>query len=265
MTASRTNRKLHYLAQQICNRSIVRTEQSLTAIPSVEAMCFDLDDTLVQTTYFNDQSLNAVIKVLSDRHVSLGISEDEARKLVLQIKIQHGASYGKLFEELKAALAIDDEKVLTELTMAYDRFEDASLRLFSGAIELLKQLIQNRVKLCVVTNGDAYRQWKKMIATGIADLFDCVVISETAGVSKPDPRIFQTAISLLDSDPSETAFVGDRPDLDIKGARQAGMYTVRVLQGRAARLRAADVSEEADLNVDSIEHLREYLTWLSGA
>ncbi len=221
---------------------------------NLEAVFFDLDDTLVQTTYFNDQSLNVIIKVLNDRHSRLGLSRDEVQKIALNIKIRYGTSYGKLFDEFKTALAIEDEKILTELTIAFDRLRP-SLRLFPGVASLLKQLIQNHLKVCVVTQGVAFRQWKKMLVLGIADLLDGVVV----GVSKPNPRIFEVALNIVDSDRSRSAFIGDRPDLDIKGAKQTGMIAIRVLQGRAAGQRAADETERADFEIRAVQQLRQIL------
>lgn len=229
------------------------------SLQNVEAICFDLDDTLVQTTYFNDQSLSAVVKVLQDRRIAFGIPEAELRKLLLNIKIEYGTSYSKLFEEWGRGLGIQDEKVLTEAAVAYDKLEEASLRLFPGVTNLLRLLIGNRTKMGVVTNGDAFRQWKKLVVLGIADLFDAVVISEVAQVKKPDPKIYRIALDRLDAEPSKSVFIGDRPDLDVKGAKEGGMFTIRVLQGREAGRRPADESEVPDLELPSIEFVAPLL------
>ena len=82
-----------------------------------------------------------------------------------------------MLEELEKTLGISDEKTLTELVVAYEKFEHSSLRLFPGVTDLPKLLIRNKIKMGVVTNGDAFRQWKKLLVLGIADLFDFVAIS----------------------------------------------------------------------------------------
>lgn len=56
--------------------------------------------------------------------------------------------------------------------------------------------------------------------------FDAVIISGQIGWVKPSPKIFQTALRKLESKAKQTIFVGDDPDTDIKGARNAGMKTV---------------------------------------
>jgi putative hydrolase of the HAD superfamily len=61
-------------------------------------------------------------------------------------------------------------------------------------------------------------------------LFDAIVISEAAGVRKPDSRIFELTLGRLGLAPAEAIFVGDHPDTDpdtdIRGAQQAGIRAV---------------------------------------
>ena len=53
--------------------------------------------------------------------------------------------------------------------------------------------------------------------------FDLVVDSETARCYKPDPRIFRRACDLVSVPAGEAAMVGDTPETDVQGARQAGL------------------------------------------
>ena len=55
---------------------------------------------------------------------------------------------------------------------------------------------------------------------------DVVVISEVAGVRKPDPRIFATALTQLGVDPANAAYVGDNPEVDVIGAKRSGLLAV---------------------------------------
>src|SRR6185312_7611570 len=66
---------------------------------------------------------------------------------------------------------------------------------------------------------------------GVDKLFDTIVISETVGLFKPDPAIFKLGLSNLGVDASESIFVGDRPDNDVKPAKALGMRTIRFKRG----------------------------------
>jgi putative hydrolase of the HAD superfamily len=58
------------------------------------------------------------------------------------------------------------------------------------------------------------------------ELFDVIVFSAEEGVKKPDPEIYQRALSRLGVNPQEAAFVDDRLP-NILGARQLGMHAIQ--------------------------------------
>jgi putative hydrolase of the HAD superfamily len=53
-----------------------------------------------------------------------------------------------------------------------------------------------------------------------------VVDSGAVGVEKPDPRIFDFAIDLLDGEREDVWYVGDTPAFDVVGARRAGLRPI---------------------------------------
>ena len=101
----------------------------------------------------------------------------------------------------------------------------AHWRPVEGALELLESL-HGRVSTGVVTNNVASEQRQKIAACGFGPLLDAVVISEEAGVTKPDPRIFRLALDRLGSPAAETVMIGDAWETDIAGARAAGIRPV---------------------------------------
>jgi len=68
---------------------------------------------------------------------------------------------------------------------------------------------------------------------GIARFFEMWGVSEDLGLSKPDPRLFEHALSAAGSVPGRTAMVGDRLDYDMVPAGEAGIRTVWLLRGEA--------------------------------
>ena len=55
---------------------------------------------------------------------------------------------------------------------------------------------------------------------------DVVLISEREGVRKPDREIFARALRRLELQADESWYVGDHPDVDIRGAADAGLAAV---------------------------------------
>src|SRR5205807_9979839 len=63
---------------------------------------------------------------------------------------------------------------------------------------------------------------------GLFDYFEVTVFSNEFGVAKPDPSIFDHTLAALGGiAPSEALHVGDLEELDVEGARRAGVYSAR--------------------------------------
>ena len=91
--------------------------------------------------------------------------------------------------------------------------------------ESLARLRQAGLKLAVVSNSDG-RVEQALAAAGIRHYFDVVIDSALIGVEKPDPRIFHAALEALGVAPEEALYVGDLSDIDVLGARAAGLDAV---------------------------------------
>ena len=90
----------------------------------------------------------------------------------------------------------------------------------------LETLRRRSLKTGVITNGPTDWQSLKIEAMNIAHLFDAILISGIEGVEKPDSRIFARATERCGVTASESLFVGDHPEADIRGAQAAGLRPV---------------------------------------
>jgi FMN phosphatase YigB (HAD superfamily) len=64
------------------------------------------------------------------------------------------------------------------------------------------------------------------------EFFDVTVFSNEFGYAKPDPRIFVHTLGELGGIPSGQALhVGDLEELDVEGARRAGLHSARYVPG----------------------------------
>jgi len=98
--------------------------------------------------------------------------------------------------------------------------------LVDGAIEGLRQLRGRGIPIGVVTNGGERNQQRKLTNSGLAELLNTWIISESFGMKKPDPAIFLAAARQLGIEPKQSWFVGDHPVLDITGADACGFKTI---------------------------------------
>jgi putative hydrolase of the HAD superfamily len=104
------------------------------------------------------------------------------------------------------------------------------------------------VGLVVVSNWDVSLH-ERLAETGLRALVDGAVASAELGVAKPDPAIFHHALALVGADAAASWHVGDTPDVDVAGARAAGLHPVLVARDGdpAAALDVSDVPVVRDL------------------
>jgi putative hydrolase of the HAD superfamily len=147
--------------------------------------------------------------------------------------------YGTMLEEL--GLGADDD--LRDLL--YATFTDpANYALFDDVLAALDALEGHGLALGIVSNFEAWLE-DLLHTLGVRERFPVRVISGTAGVEKPDARIFEMALERIGLDAEEVAYVGDNPELDVEPARLLGMTPVLI--DRRDRFPSADCIRISDL------------------
>lgn len=73
-----------------------------------------------------------------------------------------------------------------------------------------------KYKLHIITNGFAEVQYKKLNNSGISDYFISVTNSEMASVKKPNPKIFEYALSKANANKQNSIMIGDCIDANVK-------------------------------------------------
>ena len=68
---------------------------------------------------------------------------------------------------------------------------------------------------------------------GVAARLDVAVFSSEVGRRKPDPVIFERALTALGVEPARALFVGDTLATDVAGAKAFGMHTCQAVWFRA--------------------------------
>jgi HAD superfamily hydrolase (TIGR01509 family) len=99
------------------------------------------------------------------------------------------------------------------------------VRPVAGTREMLDELRAAGLRLGVVSNADG-RVAGYLEAAGLADAFEFILDSAVVGIEKPDPRIFELAMEKLGVAPHEVVYVGDTYEVDVLGARAAGIEAV---------------------------------------
>lgn len=125
--------------------------------------------------------------------------------------------------------------------------------------EVIIELNRRGYRLGLISNTTSRYDSPHMLEElGVSDCFKTVVLSATFGRRKPDSSIFLEATRNLGVHPDRSAYVGDRLDRDVAGARQAGFaMTIIIQEPEDTLLEPTDASLTPD---HVIHHLTELLT-----
>jgi HAD superfamily hydrolase (TIGR01549 family) len=101
--------------------------------------------------------------------------------------------------------------------------------LYPDALPALDALRRADYRIAVIANQPAGRD-AELRALGVVP--DVMAMSASMGVAKPDPAFFARALELMGGPaPADVAYVGDRPDNDVRPAAAAGMRAVWLRRG----------------------------------
>jgi FMN phosphatase YigB (HAD superfamily) len=132
----------------------------------------------------------------------------------------------KLFSQLRARRRLGEST--QSLITAYERDYPGFIHPDPDVSEALVRLRAHRWRIAIVTNGLAMQR-TKIARAALVDLVDACCISAEVGAWKPDPRIFEHALTVCGGDGGvlDTAWmVGDSAEHDIAGAHAMGLRTV---------------------------------------
>jgi putative hydrolase of the HAD superfamily len=123
---------------------------------------------------------------------------------------------------------IGDEKLAHQMGAAFLDLLPTRKTLFTGAIEILHYLAQKKYVLHLITNGFEKTQHAKLKNSGLDAFFTEVITSEGSNSLKPNKAIFDYALQKTNAVVQESIMLGDDIDVDIAGARDAGLDQVYI-------------------------------------
>ncbi|MBT2757168.1 HAD family hydrolase [Mesobacillus foraminis] len=124
------------------------------------------------------------------------------------------------------AMGVDDPEFGYELGELFPAERRKVPFVYEETFQTLDAL-KGTYRLLLLTNGSPDLQNTKLeITAELSPYFDEIVISGDFGRGKPDPGIFEHALSLLSLQKEEAIMVGDNLMTDILGANRAGIKSV---------------------------------------
>lgn len=189
----------------------------------LKAIIFDLDDTLYPERSY---ALSGFAAVAGWAQAEFGVPQIEGYDELKQL-FEAGVR-GDTFNRWLAQRDLPQQEAVAEMVRVY-REHIPELEPFPDAIPLLEQL-RTEHRLALITQGYRPGQQRKLEALGLTEYFDPTVImgEDERQHWKPGREPFERALSALEIEGPESAYIGDNPLKDFKGSRELGMRTVWV-------------------------------------
>lgn len=197
--------------------------------PAIQAVTFDVGGTLIHPW----PSAGHVYAEVAARHGLTNVTPDDlTRRFVAAWKATRDFGYTRadwaaVVNRTFAGLCArpPSETFFGEL---YQRFAQPDVwKVYADVPPALDALARRGLKLGVISNWDD-RLRPLLHRLELLDRFDAVVISCETGCRKPAPEIFLIAARKLDLDVAACLHVGDSLEMDVQGAREAGLAALQL-------------------------------------
>jgi putative hydrolase of the HAD superfamily len=212
---------------------------------TIDIVLFDLDDTLHDDTLAFTSAADEVARELAIEHGIDALALKQAYVAEAdrfwhglsadQLKNRIGEMRERMWSSALRNVGLADESLALRSAARYHEYRKKYFTPFPGAVELLRSLRARGKRLGLVTNGFSETHREKIELLRLGEYFDALFLPDEVGMLKPDPLLFAHACRTLGGSPSASAMVGDRYERDIRGAAQAGLFTIW-LNIRAERL-----------------------------
>jgi putative hydrolase of the HAD superfamily len=225
----------------------------------IQHVFFDLDHTLWDFEKNSDLTFR---KVFDKQNITLDLNSFlevykplnlEYWKLYREEKVtKEELRYGRLKKTFDAVSYSISDDLIDVIAIEYIEFLPDFNHLFEHTFEILDYL-KGKYQLHIITNGFEEVQTKKMQSSNILRYFNAVITSESVGVKKPNPKVFEYALESTKALKENSIMIGDSIEADIEGAISVGMHAIHF------NFEGAEVNNASFPSIKSLLEIKQYL------
>ena len=226
---------------------------------NIQHVFFDLDHTLWDFEKNSDltfQKVFTINKIDTDLTTFLEVYKPlnfEYWKLYREEKVTKSElRYGRLKKTFDAINYTISDDLIDVIADQYITCLADFNYLFDGTFEILDYL-KEKYKLHIITNGFDEIQSKKMMNSNISHYFDKVITSESVGVKKPNPKVFNYALDLASAKKENSIMIGDNIEADVEGALNIGMKAIH------CNFEKGIIKNDSFISITSLLEIKQYL------
>lgn len=205
----------------------------------IRAVVWDVDDTLFDYTTADREGMRA--HLAAEGLLAGYPTVEEALRRWREITEQQWARFaaGEVDFETqrrdRTRVFLGREMTDTEADDWFRRYVthyESAWSLFPDVLPVLDALAPSH-RHAVLSNSSLHVQDRKLRLLGVHDRFEAILCAAELGVSKPEAGAFLAACDALALSPDQVAYVGDHPEIDGRGAADAGLLSVWIDRGGA--------------------------------
>ena len=208
---------------------------------NINTLIFDWDGTLVDSAHLG---LAAFQKTFAELGVAFPLDIYEAH-------------YSPNWYSTYTALGLSEDLWERADHLWLQHYGEETAPLIDGVGDTLSTLHAKGYRLGVVTSGSHSRVTREMEFSALNGLIDVLICNEDIENKKPHPEGLEKALERLQSNPADSAYVGDAPE-DIEMGKRGSVLTVGVRSNYPSSKRVLDASP--DIYLETIVDLGKHFT-----
>lgn len=200
----------------------------------LDAIFFDIDDTLFSTTVFAEKARKAAV----DSMIRAGLRTDRATALRELDEVLHefSSNYGNHFDKVvdrlppSASAGVNKAVLVAAGVVAYHDTKWRELQVYDDVYEVLKWLAGTKLIRGIVSAGITVKQAEKLVRLQLLEFMtpSAIFFTDQVGFSKANPKLYRRILQEMKLDPARCLYVGDNPTHDIDPCNAEGWNTVRM-------------------------------------
>ena len=221
----------------------------MSRLRGIKAIAFDMDGTLWDFDAAMRRALGKTLLELQRFEPEAAATLDVDRVVAIRERVENKlrgvvSDLNEIrlgsFKQVLREIGRPDDALASRLCDVYLTHQSAGKKLFDDVLPTLDAL-KHRYTLGLVSNGNSYAEH-----FGLEGLIGFAVYAQDhGGVQKPDPALFHIALNEAGCSARELVHVGDSLEIDVAGARNAGVKSVWLNRnGSGAR---PDITPDAEI------------------
>ncbi len=201
---------------------------------ALDAIFFDIDDTLFSTTVFADKARRAAVDAMT--RAGLQADRNAAMRELDDVIAEFSSNYGGHFDKVLDRLGPESFEghnravIVAAGVVAYHATKWRELKVYDDVYEVLQWLATTGLVRGIISAGITIKQAEKLIRLEVLEFLtpSAVFFTDQVGFSKPNPKLYRRVLQRLKLQPARCLYVGDNPTHDIDPCNQEGWSTIRI-------------------------------------